>query len=209
MRRVEEPPTGYSCAVQPEDTCANVVESDQLLQLLYHERFGPMDKRHVQTKLQTELGIKVKNDKALCEPCQSGKAHRQPFGNRVKTSTPGELLSGIRRCLRSVWSSFGKRDISSWSRINFRNFVIASDRKRNRQCAMLYVKSCSNPRHLVITSGNSSATTAENSTTKALERYFRSLVWRNNLQHLTLRSRIRSNVKIRDNDYECRKSVAL
>ena len=79
--------------VHPEEPCVNLVEGTDTLQL-YHERWGHMDRQYVRIKLQSELGIAVKPSKELCGPCQFGKAHRQPFGTRVQTSKPGELLSG-------------------------------------------------------------------------------------------------------------------
>ena len=69
-----------------------VVEHDTTLQL-YHERFGHQDKRHVKKIIEKELGIKVKIDQNLCEPCIYGKAHRLPFGTRRKATIPGELMS--------------------------------------------------------------------------------------------------------------------
>ena len=68
------------------------VESSSVLQL-YHERWGHQDKRHVQLMLEKELGIKVKVEKELCEPCIFGKTHRLPFGTRKKVTEPGELMS--------------------------------------------------------------------------------------------------------------------
>lgn len=68
------------------------VEDDTTLQL-YHERWGHQDKRHVKQMLEKELGIKVKLDKNICEPCIYGKAHRLPFGTRRKATAPGELMS--------------------------------------------------------------------------------------------------------------------
>ncbi|GFU02253.1 copia protein, partial [Trichonephila clavipes] len=43
--------------------------------------------------LEKELGIHIKLDKELCEPCIYGKAHRLSFGTREKASEPGELIS--------------------------------------------------------------------------------------------------------------------
>lgn len=80
-------------AIQPEEPCVNAVEGTDTLQL-FHERWGHMDKQYVRAKLQSELGITVKPNKELCGPCQFGKAHRQPFGTRVRSSRPGELMSG-------------------------------------------------------------------------------------------------------------------
>lgn len=70
----------------------NAAEASNTLQL-YHERWGHQDKRHVQQKLKTELGINVKLDKNLCESCIYGKSHRLPFGTREKASCPGELMT--------------------------------------------------------------------------------------------------------------------
>jgi hypothetical protein len=39
--------------------------------------------------LKSELGIDVKLVRDICEPCVFGKAHRLPFGTRVKTTKPG------------------------------------------------------------------------------------------------------------------------
>ncbi len=69
------------------------VENDHILQL-YHEHWGHMNRHYVRVKFETELGIKVKFNDAICEPCQFRKAHCQPFGTRVRTASPGELLSG-------------------------------------------------------------------------------------------------------------------
>ena len=60
---------------------------------LYHERWGHQDKQHVKKMLQKELGINVKIDRELCEPCVYGKAHRLAFGTIPKASAPGELIS--------------------------------------------------------------------------------------------------------------------
>ncbi|GFT29855.1 retrovirus-related Pol polyprotein from transposon TNT 1-94 [Trichonephila clavipes] len=60
---------------------------------LYHERWGHQDKRHIRNMLEKELGIHIKLDKKLCEPCIYGKAHRLSFGTREKASEPGELIS--------------------------------------------------------------------------------------------------------------------
>ncbi|GFT61247.1 retrovirus-related pol polyprotein from transposon tnt 1-94 [Trichonephila clavipes] len=43
--------------------------------------------------LEKELGIHIKLDKELCEPCIYGNAHRLSFGTREKASEPGELIS--------------------------------------------------------------------------------------------------------------------
>lgn len=39
------------------------------------------------------MGIKVKLEKDICEPCQFGKAYRKRFGTRVSKPLPGYLLS--------------------------------------------------------------------------------------------------------------------
>ncbi|GFW45990.1 retrovirus-related Pol polyprotein from transposon TNT 1-94 [Trichonephila clavipes] len=69
-----------------------VIADSSLLQL-YHERWGHQDKRHIRNMLEKELGIHIKLDKELCEPCIYGKAHRLSFGTREKASEPGELIS--------------------------------------------------------------------------------------------------------------------
>lgn len=68
--------------------------SDKSILQLYHERWGHQDKCHVKNKLKKELGIEVKCDAEICEPCIYGKSHRLPFGRRKDTSEPGELMSG-------------------------------------------------------------------------------------------------------------------
>jgi hypothetical protein len=70
-----------------------ITTSNSTLQL-YHERFGHQDRRHVKTLLENEFLIKVNVDNFLCEPCIFGKAHRRPFGKRMKANFPGELVSG-------------------------------------------------------------------------------------------------------------------
>ncbi|GFW40268.1 retrovirus-related Pol polyprotein from transposon TNT 1-94 [Trichonephila clavipes] len=60
---------------------------------LYHERWGHQDKRHIRNMLEKELGIHIKLDKELCEPCIYGKAHRLSFGTRENASESGELIS--------------------------------------------------------------------------------------------------------------------
>ncbi|GFT49467.1 copia protein [Trichonephila clavipes] len=69
-----------------------VIADSSLLQL-YHERWGYQDKRHIRNMLEKELGIHIKLDKELCEPCIYGKAHRLSFGTGGKASEPGELIS--------------------------------------------------------------------------------------------------------------------
>lgn len=61
--------------------------------MLYHERWGHQDKRHVKVMLEKELDIKVGSDKGLCESYIYGKAHRLPFGHRERASKAGELVS--------------------------------------------------------------------------------------------------------------------
>lgn len=70
----------------------SVISNESLLQL-YHERWGHQDKGHVKKKLEQELGIKVKLERNICEPCVYGKTHRLPFGTNVKASSAGELIS--------------------------------------------------------------------------------------------------------------------
>lgn len=79
--------------VQPQEMCVNMVKNRQTLQLCY-ERWGHMDKRYVRVKLESDLSIKVKSNVDICEPCQFEKAHWKPFGTRVRTTSPSELLSG-------------------------------------------------------------------------------------------------------------------
>ncbi|GFS33899.1 retrovirus-related pol polyprotein from transposon tnt 1-94 [Trichonephila inaurata madagascariensis] len=43
--------------------------------------------------LEKVLGICMKLDKELCEPCTYGKAHRLSLSTREKASKPGELIS--------------------------------------------------------------------------------------------------------------------
>lgn len=74
-------------------TEVHVIETENSLLQLYHERFGHQDKRHVRNLMEKELGISVNLDKELCEPCIYGKAHRLPFGNRKKATEPGELIT--------------------------------------------------------------------------------------------------------------------
>ena len=70
----------------------NAAVNENTLQL-YHERWGHQNKRFVKEKLRNDLGIDVKMDQAICEPCIYGKMHRQSFGTRQKVSKPGELMS--------------------------------------------------------------------------------------------------------------------
>ena len=60
---------------------------------LYHERFGHQDKRHVKDLMERELGISVKLERSLCEPCVYGKSHRLKFGRRKTSEKPGQLIS--------------------------------------------------------------------------------------------------------------------
>ncbi|GFY49314.1 integrase catalytic domain-containing protein [Trichonephila inaurata madagascariensis] len=60
---------------------------------LYHEKWGFQDKRHIRNMLEKELGIRIKLNKELCEPCIFGKAHRILFGTRKKAFEPSELIS--------------------------------------------------------------------------------------------------------------------
>ena len=89
--------TLYKAAIKPiipeSDTKVNVAVADSSMLQLYHERWGHQDKRHVKEMLEKEVGIKVKLDKELCEPCIYGKAHRLPFGTRKRATQPGELMS--------------------------------------------------------------------------------------------------------------------
>lgn len=48
---------------QPLKICVNVVDTDQILQL-YHEIWGHMDKCYVSMKLEFDLGVKVKLNRA-------------------------------------------------------------------------------------------------------------------------------------------------
>ncbi|GFV84632.1 retrovirus-related Pol polyprotein from transposon TNT 1-94 [Trichonephila clavipes] len=78
-----------------------VIADSSLLQL-YRERWGHQDKRHIRNMLEKELGIHIKLDKELCEPCIYGKAHRLSFGTREKASEPGELISADRSEVKKV-----------------------------------------------------------------------------------------------------------
>ena len=71
----------------------NLTEVNKSTLQLYHERWGHQDKRHIKRLLENELGIEVKLDMKLCEPCVYGKTNRLPFGTRVKATSPGELMS--------------------------------------------------------------------------------------------------------------------
>jgi transposase InsO family protein len=89
--------TLYKAAIEPvipgkEERVSIAKTSNSTLQL-YHERWGHQDKQHVRQMLKSELGIDVKLVRDICEPCVFGKAHRLPFGTRVKTTKPGELFS--------------------------------------------------------------------------------------------------------------------
>lgn len=89
--------TLYKAAIKPlipkKETEVNTVDADSSTLQLYHERWGHQDKRHVKMLVEKELGIKVKLNKELCEPCIFRKAHRLPFGTRKKAAKPGELMS--------------------------------------------------------------------------------------------------------------------
>ena len=76
-----------------EEIRVEVAVADSSMLQLYHERWGHQDKLHVKEMLEKELGIKVKLEKELCEPCIYGKTHRLPFGTRRKTTELGELIS--------------------------------------------------------------------------------------------------------------------
>jgi len=76
-----------------EEVCVTAaVLKLSLLQLL-HERWGHQDVCYVRDKIERDFGIKVKLPREICEPCQFGKAHRLPFGTRLKTHKAGELIS--------------------------------------------------------------------------------------------------------------------
>lgn len=79
--------------LQNEEVQVQAAVSSSTTLQLYHARWGHQDKRHVKEKLERELGISVKLDDQVCEPCIYGKAHRIPFGTRVKASSPGELIT--------------------------------------------------------------------------------------------------------------------
>lgn len=72
--------------------CVSFSVENSKLQL-YHERWGHQDKRHVKEKLEKEMGIRVKNNSEICEPCVFGKLSRLPFGRRETAKAPGELIS--------------------------------------------------------------------------------------------------------------------
>lgn len=88
--------TLYKAAIKPivpkHRLDINIAVGDSMLQL-YHERWGHQDKQHVKNMLERELGIKVKLEKEVCEPCMYGKSHRLSFGTRIKATKPGELIS--------------------------------------------------------------------------------------------------------------------
>lgn len=74
----------------------NKLEVNQLLTnplQLYHERLVHQNKRHVKQVIETELGVKINNNKSdLCEGCIYGKTHRLQFGTRTRATQPGELV---------------------------------------------------------------------------------------------------------------------
>lgn len=89
--------TLYKAAIEPvipeKEERVSIVEADNSTLQLYHERWGHQDKQHVREMLKKELGISVKLVRDICEPCIFGKAHRLPFGTRLKATKPGELFS--------------------------------------------------------------------------------------------------------------------
>lgn len=89
--------TLFKAAIKPifpaGNVSFNVAVTDSSQLQLYHERWGHQDKQHVKNLLQKELGINVKLDREICEPCVYGKAHRLAFGTRRKASQPGELIA--------------------------------------------------------------------------------------------------------------------
>jgi hypothetical protein len=76
-----------------EKRCCAGVQANYSTLELYHERWGRQDKQHVRKMRKSELGIDVKLVRGICEPCVFGKTHRLPFGTRVKTTKPRQLLS--------------------------------------------------------------------------------------------------------------------
>ncbi|KAH8309915.1 hypothetical protein KR059_009012 [Drosophila kikkawai] len=90
--------TLYRAAIEPilpeRNVDVNVVTSGTSIIQLYHERWGHQDKNHIKDMLKREMGIQVKLESSLCEPCILGKAHRLPFGSRKPAMKPGELMSG-------------------------------------------------------------------------------------------------------------------
>jgi hypothetical protein len=76
-----------------EKRCCEGVQANYSTLELYHERWGRQDKQHVRKMRKSDLGIDVKLVRDICEPCVFGKTHRLPFGTRVKTTKPGQLLS--------------------------------------------------------------------------------------------------------------------
>jgi transposase InsO family protein len=89
--------TLYKAAIEPvipgKEERVSIAKANNSTLQLYHERWGHQDKQHVRQMLKSELGIDVKPVRDICEPCVFGKAHRLPFGTRVKTTKPGELFS--------------------------------------------------------------------------------------------------------------------
>lgn len=83
------------------------MEAESSTLQLYHERWGHQDERHVREILKRELGITVKIVRETCEPCIFGKAHRLPFGTRVKATKPGELV--LTDVVGPFCKSFGKK----------------------------------------------------------------------------------------------------
>lgn len=80
--------------VPPKSTEISYVASQSQSEIqLYHERWGHQDKRHVKAMLEKQLGVKLKSDSELCEPCVFGKSHRLPFGTRKQTTKPGQLIT--------------------------------------------------------------------------------------------------------------------
>ncbi|GFX79872.1 retrovirus-related Pol polyprotein from transposon TNT 1-94 [Trichonephila clavipes] len=69
------------------------VIADSSCQQLYHERWGHQDKRHIRNMLEKELGIHIKLDKELCEPCIYSQKHTDYHLAQEKASEPGELIS--------------------------------------------------------------------------------------------------------------------
>lgn len=63
--------------------------------------------------MEKELGLKLKENNELCEPCIYDKAHRLPFGNRNTANKPGELIWA------DVWGFF---PVSFQDKDNFTKF---------------------------------------------------------------------------------------
>lgn len=78
-------------SLNPKSTEVNTVSKENLLQL-YHERFGHQNKRHIKSLIGRELGVNVEINSEICEGCIYGKAHRLPFGTRLRSTKPGELI---------------------------------------------------------------------------------------------------------------------